>query len=166
MTMGIRLTRALYEHMLGDLRRPHEHAYERVGFVSAKTANISGEHALVLLTEYRPVLDEQYIPDPYSGARINSAAIREAMQRALDTGDGIFHVHMHEGRGKPGFSTMDAEETPRIVAGLRTAAPEAPHGMLLLSGNHCTAWVWLPGAEEPVTPAKVSVAGYPMALLV
>src|SRR3712207_8699096 len=119
MTTGIRLNSALYEHMLGDLRRPHEHAYERVGFVSAKTANISGEHALVLLTEYRPVLDEHYIPDPYSGARINSAAIREAMQRALDTGGGVFHAQIHEGPGKPGLRTMAAEENPPKDSGLQ-----------------------------------------------
>ena len=89
MTTGVRLTRPLFEHMLGDLRRPHEHANERVGFVSAKLGNASGEHQLVLLVDYQPVADKYYIRDPHSGARINSAAIREAMQHVLDTGNGL-----------------------------------------------------------------------------
>jgi hypothetical protein len=163
MRVGIKISRELYLKALDDLRRPHEFAYERVGFLTAKHGNRSGGHQLVLLTDYHPVPDNQYIDDPGSGARINSAAIREAMQRVLDTGDGAFHIHLHDHRGKPGFGEMDQEEIPRVVSGLRVAGPDAPHGMLLFSGNHAAAWVWLPRLSKPVTVSRISVVGFPMA---
>lgn len=163
MRVGIKISRGLYIKVLSDLRRPHEFAYERVGFLTAKLGNRSGEHQLVFLTDYHSVPDDQYIDDPGSGARINSVAIREAMQRVLDTGDGSFHVHLHDHSGKPGFGEMDQEEIPRVVSGLRVAGPVAPHGMLLFSSDHGTAWVWLPAQSEPVKASRISMVGYPIA---
>ena len=165
MRVVIKIPRELYGRVLVDLRRPHRFAYERVGFLYAKPGNRSGENPLILLTDYHVITDEQYIDDPGSGARIGSAAIRGAMQHVLDTGDGAFHVHLHEHRGRPGFGGMDREEIPRVVSGLRVAGPGAPHGMLLLSSDHGTGWVWLPGLNEPITASRVSVVGYPLALL-
>jgi hypothetical protein len=157
----VRIPSALYVRIRKDLARRHEFAYERVGFVSAKLGNQSGDEPLVLFTDYYPVSDDQYIDDPYSGARIDSDAIREAMQRVLDTSDGLFHVHTHGGRGRPGFSFMDLEETPRIVSSLQVAGPTQAHGMVLLSNDQCIAYVWMPGTGEPVLADKVAVVGYP-----
>jgi hypothetical protein len=164
MNVGIKITRELYAQVLDDLRRTHKYAYERVGFLMAKLGNRSGEHPLVHFTGYNAIPDDQYIDDPGSGARINSAAIRAAMQRVLDSRDGAFHVHLHDHPGKPGFGKMDREEIPRVVSGLRVAGPDAPHGMLLLSGNHGAAWVWLPGHAEPVAASRISVVGFPLGL--
>jgi len=164
MKVRVRIPRELYARVRDDLARRHEFAYERVGFLSARLGNIAGDRPLVLLTDYHPVPDDQYVDDPSSGARINSVAIREAMQRVLDTGTGVFHVHCHEHRGRPGFSWMDLEETPRVVSGLRVAGPAQVHGMLLLSNDHCIAHVWMPGSDEPVVAASVSVVGYPLEL--
>lgn len=165
MTVRVRIPRELYTRMRDDLNRKHEFAYERVGFLSAKLGNRSGDEPLVLLNDYHPVPDDQYIDDPYSGARINAVAIREAMQRVLDTGSGSFHVHWHAHRGRPGFSSMDLEETPSIVSSLRVAGPGQAHGMLLLSDDHCIAYVWLPRMDEPVLATKVSVVGYSLEIL-
>jgi len=162
MTVRVRITRELYTRMRDDLGRKHEFAYERVGFLSAKLGNRSSDEPLVLLNNYHPVPDDQYINDPYSGARINAVAIREAMQRVLDTGSGSFHVHWHAHRGRPGFSSMDLEETPRIVSSLQVAGPEQAHGMLLLSDDHCIAQIWIPGSDEPLIAYRVSVVGYPL----
>lgn len=162
MTVCVRIPRELYTRMRDDLRRRHEFAYERVGFLSAKLGNRNGDELLVLLNDYHPVPDDQYIDDPYSGARINEVAIRESMQRVLDTGSGSFHVHWHAHRGRPGFSSMDLEETPRIVSSLRVAGPGQAHGMLLLSDDHCIARVWVPGSEDPLVVSRVSVVGYPL----
>src|SRR5713101_6136892 len=112
----VRIPRGLYGRVKEDLARRHEFAYERVGFLSARLGNAAFDESLVLFTNYYPIPDDQYIEDPHSGARINSHAIRGAMQHVLDTGEGLFHVHCHEHRGKPGFSLMDLEETPRIVS--------------------------------------------------
>lgn len=164
MKVRVRIPRALYVRVSEDLARGHEFAYERVGFLLAKLGNAACDEPLVLFTDYYPVPDDQYIEDPHSGARIDSYAIRAAMQRVLDNGDGLFHVHSHGGRGKPVFSFMDLEETPRIVSSLRVAGPSQAHGMLLLSADYCIAHVWLPSSAEPVVADRVSVVGYPLEL--
>lgn len=166
MIVQARFLRKLYMRVREDLARRHQFAYERVGFLSAKLGNQSSDEPLILFTEYYPVPDCQYIKDPYSGARINSEAIREAMQRVLDSGNGLFHVHCHAHRGKPGFGWMDLQETPRIVSSLRVAGPSQAHGMVLLSNNHCIAHVWMPGTDEPVVVNRVSVVGYPLEIFV
>jgi len=165
MKVGLKMLRALYENVREDLARPHEFAYERVGFLSAKLGNASSKEPFVLFTGFSPVPDDQYIEDHHSGARINSDAIREAMQRVLDTGEGLFHVHGHEHRGKPRFSFMDFEETPRIVSSLRVAAPKQAHGMILLSTDDCTAQVWLPMSTKQIIANRVSLVGYPLEFL-
>lgn len=162
MRVRVRIPRGLYARVRADLARRHEFAYERVGFLSARLGNVAGNRPLILLTDYHPVPDDQYVDDPKSGARINSVAIREAMQRVLDAGTGAFHVHSHEHRGRPGFSPMDMEETPRVVSGLRVAGPAQAHGMLLLSNDHCVAHVWMPASDKPVATAGISVVGYPL----
>lgn len=162
MTVHVKLTRDLYKRVYDDLVRPHEFAFERVDFLSARLGNLAGSHLLVLLTDYHPVLDDEYIPDPSCGARINSVAIRTAMQRVLDSRSGAFHVHMHAHRGRPGFSKLDGDEIPRVVAGLRNAGPGLAHGMLLFSDNHGVANVWVPGSLEPIKASRISVVGYPL----
>jgi len=157
-----RFLRQLYVRVREDLARRHQFAYERVGFLSARLGNQKGAEPFVLFTNYYPVPDDEYIDDRYSGARINSNAIREAMQRVLDTGEGLFHVHCHAHRGRPGFSSMDLEETPRIVSSLRIACPKQAHGMVLLCNNHCIAHVWMPGSDKPIVADRVSVVGYPI----
>jgi hypothetical protein len=165
MSVGIRLTRELYERALADLRRPHPFAFERVGFVTAHLGNAGGEYKLVLVTEYYSIPDDQYVEDPTCGARINSEAIRDAMQRVLDLNAGSFHVHLHEHSGKPGFGQTDQEEIPRIIEGLRIVGPEQIQGMLLFSADRAAAQVWLLSESEPLKAAKITVVGYPLAFL-
>lgn len=157
-----RIPQQLYLRVREDLARRHEFAAERVGFLSARLGNRAGEERLVLFSDYHPVPDDQYIDDPSSGARINSSAIRQAMQRAIDTSDGLFHVHHHAHRGKPGFSWMDRKETPRIVSSLQVAGPDQAHGMVLLSDDFCIAHIWLPHSDQPVVAQRVTVIGYPL----
>src|SRR5215207_3980405 len=99
MNVTIRLTRELFELIKADLLRPHSYAAERVGFIFGKLGNQGSEEGrLILLSEYRPVEDGDYEDTWEAGARINSAAIRSAMQSVLDTGCGAFHVHLHPHR--------------------------------------------------------------------
>lgn len=165
MKVRFRILKGLHNRVREDMARRHEFAFERVGFVSAKLGNRGTDELLVLATNYHPVADENYIDDPGSGARINSAAIREAMQLILDTGEGLFHVHRHAHRGKPGFSSMDLKETPRIVSSLRVVGPDQAHGMILLSNDHCIARVWTPLSDEPLVADRVTIVGYPMDIL-
>ncbi|MBA3239767.1 MAG: hypothetical protein H0T60_00890 [Acidobacteria bacterium] len=162
MNIIVRLTRALYEHALEDLRRPHAHAYERVGFASTKTANLAGGGLLVLVTEYHPLPDERYIEDRSVGARIDSDAIRGAMQRVLDTGRGAFHIHLHDLPGRTNFSGPDREGIPPVVDALRVAGPREAHGMIVFGHQHARAEVWAPGAAAAAVADRVTVVGRPL----
>jgi len=162
MSVRCRVPEQLYRRVREDLARSHEFAAERVGFLSARLGNRVGDESLVLFSGYHAVPDDQYIDDPRSGARINATAIREAMQRVLDTGDGLFHVHHHAHAGRPGFGWMDRRETPRIVSSLQVAGPDQAHGMVLLSNDFCIAHIWLPRAQKPVVAQRVTVVGYPL----
>lgn len=162
MTIKVRLTRKLLDEVRADLLRPHLFAAERVGFLYGHLATTRADSSLVLLTGYEPVANEQYINDPRSGARINSKAIRGAMQRVLDSGQGGFHIHMHHWPGRPVLSRMDAEEIPRIVTGLRRVGLAHAHGIVLLHQEECAAWVWLPGSHIAAEAESVSVVGFPL----
>ena len=160
----VRIPRPLYDRLVVDLRRPHRVAFERVGFVSCAAASAGAATQLVLACDYHPVDDAHYLDDPGSGARINADAIRMAMQRVMDTKRGAFHVHLHGGRGLPTLSRMDQEELPRLVNSLRVVGPRVAHGILLLSGDSCAAWVWTPGSAGAVA-ARVTIVGHPMHLI-
>jgi hypothetical protein len=160
MTIKVRLTRNLLNEVRADLSRPHPFAAERIGFLYGCLA--SAGSPLVLMTGYEPVADERYIDDWHSGARINSQAIRGAMQGVLDRGEGGFHVHMHHWPGRPMLSRMDAEEIPPVVTGLRRVGLAHAHGIVLLHQEACAAWVWLPGNDQAIEAESVSVVGFPI----
>jgi hypothetical protein len=157
MPIAVRLPRALYHEVLVDLRRPHAHAAERVGFLYGRLT--SGEVPRVVMTRYVPVPDEQYVVDDTVGARINGDAIRAAMQGVLDMGDGVFHTHLHERRGTPTFSRTDNEELPKLIPAFRAVGPTQATGLFLLSPDSAIADIWLPGARGPERAARISIVG-------
>lgn len=156
----VRLTRTILDQVRADLSRPHPFAGERIGFLYGRL--VDGRSPLVLITDYEPVADDCYINDPQSGARIDSHAIRGAMQGVLDRSQGGFHVHMHDWPGRPALSRMDAEEIPRVVTGLRRVGLRDAHGIVLLHEEECAAWVWLPGSDIAVEAESVSIVGFPV----
>lgn len=164
-TFNIRIPRSLLNRVSADLSTPHPYAYERVGFLSTSLKVLPDDSALLIINDYLPVADGAYVPDDFVGARIDSSAIRSAMQWSLDTKRGCFHVHMHGGRGIPYLSTIDRKELPRLVHSLRAAAPSQAHGIFLLSADACNCWVWLPGETEPITPSRISIVGYPIGFI-
>ena len=161
----IRLSKALVKAMEADLRRPHPFAAERVGFLSVATGRAEGSELLVMGLEYHPVAEDHYIEDSQVGVKIGVGAIREAVDRVRLSRRGLFHVHLHEHRGVPRFSSTDRREQPRLVESFRRVGGRVPHGMLVLSDDRASAWVWLPGASTPVRPKMITIVGYPMAFI-
>ncbi len=163
MSARIRLLQSLYERVLADLRRPHPFASERVGFLFARMGTAAND-TLIFLVDYVPVPEDQYLPTPDLdfGAKISSAAIRETMQRVMNTGEGAFHAHLHEHLGRPRFSRVDMKDLPLLVRSFQHACPAASHGGFLFSEDDCMASVWLPGRSAPVTAEKITVVGYPL----
>jgi len=118
MTMLFRAGAELFAAVRQDLHRPHPFAAERVGFLACRAARLAGNGLIILATTYEPVADEDYLEDHTVGAMMGPAAIRKAMQRAYNSALGdisIFHVHMHECSGHPGFSRTDLTESAKFV---------------------------------------------------
>ena len=128
MNVRIRMTRRLYEQVRADLLRPHAFTAERVGFLFGRLSYAGPTDPIVLLTGYSPLDDDRYIDDPHSGARIDSQAIRDAMQGVLDRREGVFHVHMHDFPGKPHFSWMDRTSCPASSPAFRPSARDSRTG--------------------------------------
>jgi hypothetical protein len=160
MSVTIRLTRKLYEEVLSDLRRPHAHAAERVGFLYGRL--VAAPEPLILMTRYTPVADERYVHDPDVGARIDGDAIRGALQGVVDSGDGVFHTHLHEWPGRPGFSVVDKSELPKLIPAFQAVGRGQATGLFLLSADSAIADVWLPGAQRPQRAGRIAVVGYPL----
>jgi hypothetical protein len=162
MIVRIRLTRRLYDEVRVDLARPHVFAAERVGFLFGRLGNAQTNEPMVLFTGYNSLDDERYINDPNSGARIDSHAIRGAIQQVINRHEGVFHVHMHEWIGKPRFGRMDRDELSRLVPGFQVVGPKFAHGLFLMSKDECAAEIWMPGQADPVEAAGITIVGYPM----
>jgi hypothetical protein len=158
----VRIPAALAEEMRRDLRRPHPFALERIGFLSVTTGVGTDGELLVLGADYQALPDEQYVESEDVGARINGDAIRMAMESVLATDRGLFHVHLHDHPGAPSFSWTDRSEQPRLIPSFVAVGPGRPHGMLVLSADAATAWVWLPRPTGPVRPRRTVLVGYPL----
>ena len=161
----LRLTRQLYKQVIGDLDRSHPFAAERVGFLYGRPAVLTDGSVVEMLYRYESIPNEHYVKDPHVGARIGSAAINGAMQTVFKgqaRSEGAFHVHLHGNLGPPGMSTTDRLELPPLIPGFQSVGTAAPHGIVILSRNHGTAWVWLPGETEPQVADRITVVGAPI----
>lgn len=164
----IKLPGVLYAEILRDLERPHPFAAERVGFVTGRMGTLADER-LILLTGYRSIPDYEYVKDPSVGARIGGDAITWAMQAAYHgrpRREGVFHIHLHGHRGPTGMSGTDKREIPQMIPGFQSVGREAAHGIIILSLNHGSAWVWLPGLREFIQAACMAVIGSPISVFV
>jgi len=149
------------DHVRNDLQRPHEYAYERIGFIFVKTGAINGEDVMLLPSYYMPIPDEQYISDPTVGARYNSDAIRNVMQRVLDTGEGAFHIHEHSFMF-PTFSRDDIENQNRLIPTFRNVGQKSIHGAVLLTGETIVGLCWLPDETHPQRISQIKVIERPL----
>jgi hypothetical protein len=165
MKILIKLTGTLYAKIVQDLARRHVFAAERIGFASARIGTLADNGRMILLTGYRPVPDNDYVDDPSVGARIGRDAITWAMQAAYHgrpRREGLFHVHLHGHRGKTGMSNVDSREIPPMIEGIQSVGSGAAHGIIILSANHGSVWVWLAGEKEPVQAESMAVIGAPI----
>ena len=158
--LTIRLSHELYDEALCDLRRLHTHAAERVGFLYGRL--VSAREPIILMKRYWPVPDHYYVQDFSVGARIHGDAIRAAMQSVLNTGDGVFHTHLHERPGRPEFSHVDRRELPRFIPAFQTVGRGQATGLFLFSSDSATADIWLPGQNFPERVTRMSVVGFPL----
>lgn len=126
------IPKELKETINTDLSRSHNHAYERVGFVLTRT-HWTGNKVIILAYDYRSVTDEDYIRDDDVGARINSKAIKRAIEIAYSENCGIFHVHSHNHFGKPTESQSDSDGIRPMMESISRINKKQLFGYLILS---------------------------------
>ena len=165
MKAHIKMTGELHNAILQDLTRRHPFAAERVGFVFGRLGSLADGGRLVLLTRYHSIPDDQYVEDKTVGARIGSDALTWAMQavyRGRPTQEGIFHIHLHGHRGETGMSATDRREIPTLIPGFQSVGRDAGHGIIILSLDHGSGWVWMRGSTQPAPAECISVIGAPI----
>ena len=136
-----KITSDLLASIRHDLHRPHQFAYERVGFISAGLTATDND-LLILAREYRPLKDNEYLRDSSVGAMMGPEAIRRALQWAMKFGEAIFHVHTHGGYGLPNFSEIDFTENAKFVPDFFKVAPQSVHGAIVLSHDAARGQLW------------------------
>lgn len=160
----LKIPKGLFEQIRVDLQRPHSYAFERIGLLGTKHKQLKDGTVLIFAVDYFPVDDDNYIDDEEVGARINSDAIRKAMQYVLDSGNGCIHVHYHSfSYSIPKFSNTDLTDNPEIVKSFTYVNKSQVHGMLVIGNNSSNAKVQIPETNfglKAVT--KIVVVGYPL----
>jgi len=158
--LEMRIPVSILRQARDDLVRQHPFAFERVGFIFARHASSSGQ-VLILANRYEAVPDEDYVPDESVGARIGAAIIRRMLQTVLNRQEGIFHVHMHDHPGTPGFGLVDKRELAQLIPPFCAVASKEHHGAVLLSRDRVICRAWSQGAA-PIGVTRVSSVGYPL----
>lgn len=152
-----------------DLLRPHAFAHERVGFIVCRPGSLTDDGLVIIAADYVPVADEDYVDMPRLGdlkvgATMGPAAMRKALQLAYNQGGcdlSMFHVHMHNHAGMPGFGRVDDLESRRFVPDFFNIAPSVPHGALVLSQDMAFGMCWTKPGTEPVRIDRFAVTGAP-----
>ena len=165
MRVAFKITRPLLDNVFADLRRSHPFAAERVGFLSCRVGALKSSGWVVLAHNFHSVADDDYLEDRTVGAMMGPSAIRKAMQTALSNEVCMFHVHIHEHRGRPRFSGIDLRETAKFVPDFWHVRPHMVHGAIVLSFDSMAGLCWHPQASDPVRISEFSVVGAPMSFV-
>lgn len=158
----MRIPSSIYEVMHNDLGRPHEFAYERVGFLLTRSMKVAFGTEIIIAVGYMRVEDEDYVHDNSVGAKISSDAIRKIMQRMFEQKCGCFHVHKHGGSGIPYPSHTDKESLPELAKSLSGISGIHSTGFLILSDNSFFSNAFIDKAKKPSLITNFSVTGSPM----
>lgn len=154
MKTQFKISRRYLDEIKTDLLRPHEFAYERVGFLYGTQS-----FNLILAQEYEEINDSDYIFDEKVGARFSGDVIRRALERTMRTKQSVFHTHIHDHDGEPFLSSVDVKSVMEISRSLMAVNPDVEHGCLILSNDQCKAY--LLKASGRLEPVLTSVIGFP-----
>jgi ThiF family len=154
----VKIPFSLLSDGLTDLEKSHPFASERVGFFSFRLSSDS-EIPLLICYEYHPVPDHHYVRDDTCGACIGPEAILAAMQRALASGCGQLHVHMHRRVGASAPSGIDLASGPGMSRSFANALPTMPHGWAVLSETDVAGQILFPDGKT-VTVRDLAVVGH------
>ena len=159
MKISLKLTGDLLRRVEDDLSRHHPFAAERVGFMTAHAAHLTGGGILLLAFDYVALPDDVYVQDDSIGARVHADGFRIARQRAYTDSTAIIHVHEHDHRGTPAFSSTDTIETRRFMPDFLHVRPTMPHAAVILSRDSMVGRCWVKGKQQPVPIQQFTIVG-------
>ena len=162
MTVAFKITTKLLRRVREDLARPHPFAAERVGFLSCRVGALNPAGWVLLAHDFHPVGDQDYLDNATVGAMMGPTAIRKALQIALNYEVAMFHVHMHEHRGRPSFSRIDLRENASFIPDFWHVRPHLVHGAIVFSLDSAAGLCWHPQSVKPVHITEFSAIGAPM----
>jgi hypothetical protein len=152
-----KITEALLREIREDLRRPHNVAFERVGFIACAGGN-ARDGLMLLARSYHPVADDDYEAGEFVGAKISSRAVQRALALAYANSQAMLFVHEHGHSGEPVPSRVDLDCWKELVPNFWHVRPGLPHGALILSDDRAMGLVWVPNKDVfPI--ADFSVVG-------
>jgi hypothetical protein len=157
----IKVPSAMLATIRADLARPHRFAHERVGFLTAGAASFDSDALLLLARDYRPVDEEDYVPDPSVGVKIGADAMRKALQAAYRPAAAVLHIHTHGGLGRPHFSGVDSRSAAEFIPSFFNPVPRMPHGILVLSDDGANGLLWIDPQQAPVPVTDIISVGAP-----
>lgn len=158
----LRVTEKILHMAVRDLSRPHQLAWERVGFLFFRSGRLNDGKFLLLGSEYMAVKDEDYIDDITVGARINSNPIRSALQKIMDGQVGCFHVHRHAHEGKPEFSDTDMQDLNLLIPSFQSVGKKSFHGAIIFSNDSACAVALYPEGKYLERVGEISIVGSPI----
>lgn len=162
MKVILKIAENLLSSAMEDLRRPHPFALERVGFLLCRPGALAGGGVVIFAGSLHSVADEDYLDDQSAGAVMGPDAIRKALQISYNKNASMFHVHIHEHKGKPRFSGIDKHETSQFVPDFWHVQPLLPHGAIVLSKDSAFGQCWIPGLEKPQEITELVSVGVPI----
>ena len=157
MNIEFRLTMNLLDRIHKQLSLPHPFAAERVGFISCGLSQLPNNGLLILAESYLAVADSDYIDNPHYGALMSSPAIRKALQFSFKNRKVMFHVHRHEHKGHPKFSSIDLRESSKFIPDFWKVQPKLPHGIIVLSHDSLSGLCWHPNSDKTIPINKFSL---------
>jgi hypothetical protein len=157
MTARLRIPQPLWECTHVDLSRPHPFAWERVGFLTCGMQTTAPNIQMLTAESWHPVDDAHYIDDRTVGALVGREAFRKMLQLIYNRPSTLLHVHRHDHRGRPQFSSVDMRSMLAFVPGFFNACPMLPHGALVLSLDYCSGLLWPHASGQPVEIGPIEV---------
>lgn len=152
----LRITRPLMQRIRADLARPHEFAFERVGYLLARARD-----AQLIAIDYLPLLDDEYEINPRVGAQFGDSAITRMLRAAREGRYAAFHTHQHAHSGLPMLSRDDLDSLRALTPAFFGMTP-GPHGAFLLSDDTAVALAWSAANAAPQALERVTEVGFPL----
>lgn len=159
MRTTLKISADLLAGVRADLARPHAHAFERVGFITAGACWQTDGTLLLIAARYAVVNDDHYEKNSKVGAQIGAGAFREVLQQAYSASHSVLHVHTHGRSGLPAFGHTDLISGSQFVPSFFSTVPAMPHGMLVLSDTHATGLVWRQANRRPDYLSRIVEVG-------